>query len=228
MANSQTNSLRYIEISITTTRLNDVNRGSKMMGTANMKIERVALGSDRAAKIMAVRAAVARVAEVDLAWTDASVVARKVQTDAPAMPLNDWQLMSGARQMALAVRDILVAQKLDADLYVGLEGGFHSIQLDSEWLTFLRGWAFVTDGERGSFGMSPSIAVPEPIVESVVKGKRELGEVIDEVAGMRDVRSKQGAWGVLSRDLLTRSMSFEAALIAAFAPFYNLQLYSNV
>jgi non-canonical (house-cleaning) NTP pyrophosphatase len=49
--------------------------------------------------------------------------------------------------------------------------------------------------------------------------------VIDEVAGMRDVRSKQGAWGVLSRDLLTRSMSFEAALIAAFAPFYNSRLY---
>jgi len=31
---------------------------------------------------------------------------------------------------------------------------------------------------------------------------------------------------VLSRDLLTRAMSFEAALIAAFAPFYNSNLYS--
>ena len=50
--------------------------------------------------------------------------------------------------------------------------------------------------------------------------------MIDEVAGARDVRSRQGAWGVLSRDLLTRSMSFEAALIAAFAPFYNALLYS--
>ena len=175
---------------------------------------------------MSVRAAVTRVAEVDPAWADANVVARKVQTDAPAMPLNDWQLMSGARQRAIAVRDMLVEQKLDADLYVGLEGGFHSIQLEGEWHTFLRGWAFVTDGRRGSFGMSPSIAVPDPIVESVVKGKRELGEVIDEVAGMRDVRSRQGAWGVLSRDLLTRSMSFEAALIAAFAPFYNRELYA--
>ena len=196
------------------------------MSTANYKkVERIALGSDRAAKIMSVRAAVTRVAEVDPAWANANVVARKVQTDAPAMPLNDWQLMRGARLRAVAVRDMLVEQKLDADLYVGLEGGFHSIQLEGEWHTFLRGWAFVTDGQRGSFGMSPSIAVPDPIVESVVKGKRELGEVIDEVAGMRDVRSRQGAWGVLSRDLLTRSMSFEAALIAAFAPFYNSSLY---
>ena len=187
-------------------------------------IERIALGSDRAAKIMAVRASVARVAEIDAAWRSTSIVARPVKTDAPLMPLTDWELMSGARQRAQAVRKILLEQKLSADLYVGLEGGFHSISLEGEWHTFLRGWAFVTDGERGSFGMSPSIEVPNSIVTEVVKG-RELGIVIDEVAGMRDVRSKQGAWGVLSRDLLTRSDSFEAALLAAFAPFYNAKLY---
>lgn len=190
------------------------------------RIQHVALGSDRAAKIMAVRASIARVAELDPAWREANIVARPVQIDAPAMPLTDWELMSGARQRALAVREILLAQKLGADLYVGLEGGFHSITVDGEWRTFLRGWAFVTDGSRGCFGSSPSIEVPDKIVKDVVGGKRELGIVIDEVAGLRDVRSRQGAWGVLSRDLFTRSQSFEVALIAAFAPFYNAQLYS--
>ena len=175
---------------------------------------------------MALRASIARVAEVDSAWRDANIVARPVKIGAPAMPLTDWELMSGARQRALAVREILLEQKLGADLYVGLEGGFHSISVEGEWHTFLRGWAFVTDGSRGSFGMSPSIEVPDPIVKDVISGKRELGIVIDEVAGLRDVRSKQGAWGVLSRDLLTRADSFEAALIAAFAPFYNATLYS--
>ena len=176
---------------------------------------------------MAVRASIARIAEVDSRWRDASVVARPVKTAAPAMPLTDWELMTGAQQRAQAVRDLLIQQKLEADLYVGLEGGFHSISLQGEWHTFLRGWAYATDGRRGSFGMSPSIAVPESIVKSVTEGK-ELGLVIDEVAGARDVRSRQGAWGVLSRDLLTRSMSFEAALIAAFAPFYNPALYPSV
>jgi inosine/xanthosine triphosphatase len=195
--------------------------------TREKPLGRIALGSDRAAKIMSVRAAIARVAELDPAWRGAKVIPRPVKTDAPAMPLNDWQLMSGARKRALAVRDILIEQKLEADLYVGLEGGFHSISLEGEWRTFLRGWAFVTDGERSSFGMSPSIEVPENIVKQVIQGKRELGMVIDDVAGARDVRSKQGAWGVLSRDLLTRSMSFEAALIAAFAPFYNREMYAD-
>ena len=174
---------------------------------------------------MAVRASVARVAKIDPDWANANVVARRVEISAPAMPLTDWQLMEGARERALAVRDSLHSRRLEADIYVGLEGGFHSISIGGEWHTFLRGWAYATDGERSAFGGAPSISVPAEIVKNVVQGRRELGIVIDEVSGGRDIRSKQGAWGVLSRDLVTRSMSFELALIAAFAPFYNPKLY---
>ena len=191
-----------------------------------MSVKTIALGSDRAAKIMAVRASVARIAAIDSAWAEANVVARSVTTNIPAMPLNDWQLMQGARERALAVRDTLRSRRIDADIYVGLEGGFHSISIEGEWHTFLRGWAYATDGEKGSFGAAPSISVPPAIVKSVIEGRRELGLVIDEVSGGRDVRSRQGAWGVLSRDLVTRSLSFELALIAAFAPFYNAALYT--
>jgi inosine/xanthosine triphosphatase len=176
---------------------------------------------------MAVRASVARVATIDPDWANANVVARRVETNVPAMPLTDWQLMQGARERALAARDVLRSRRLEADIYVGLEGGFHSVSIEGEWHTFLRGWAFATDGEQSSFGAAPSISVPPQIVKSVVEGRRELGNVIDEVTGGHDIRSKQGAWGVLSRDLVTRSMSFELALIAAFAPFYNPRLYKR-
>ncbi len=174
---------------------------------------------------MAVRAAAARIATIDSRWNEATVTARAVETDAPAMPLTDWELMKGARARAEAVRAELLEEGAAAVLYVGLEGGFHSINLGDEWHTFLRGWAYVTDGERGYFGAGPSVTVPSTIADMVIDGGRELGIVIDEVANESDVRSRQGAWGVLSRDLLTRSMSFEAALIAAFAPFYNPRLY---
>jgi non-canonical (house-cleaning) NTP pyrophosphatase len=143
------------------------------------------------------------------------------------MPFTDMQLMSGARQRAEAMRELLHKEEESADIYVGLEGGFHSITLDGRRHTFLRGWAYaMDDATRGNFGAAPSITVPPFIVQRVERTRRELGEVMDEIANEVDVRSRQGAWGVLSRDLLTRSMSFEAALIAAFAPFYNGQLYS--
>ena len=193
-----------------------------------MAIKTIALGSDRAAKIMAVRASIVRVATIDPDWANANVVARRVETSVPAMPLTDWQLMQGARERALAARDSLRSRRLEADIYVGLEGGFHSVSIEGEWHTFLRGWAYATNGgEVSAFGATPSISVPAHLVTSVVDGRRELGTVIDEFTGGRDIRSKQGAWGVLSRDLVTRSMSFELALIAAFAPFYNPRVYTQ-
>jgi len=226
---------------------------------ADQPFKTIALGSDRAAKIMAVRAGIARVATIDPVWAKIKLVARPVEITAPAMPLSDEELMRGARERALAVCELLKRQNLEADLYVGLEGGFHSIELDGQTHTFLRGWAYVTDGsvdevtsratdrlsnehdegvgdartdslthrEHGNFGASPSIRVPDSISKSVIDGKRELGLVIDEVAGATDVRSRQGAWGILSRDLVTRSLSFELALVAAFAPFYNPALYTE-
>jgi inosine/xanthosine triphosphatase len=195
---------------------------------AQTHVKTIALGSDRAAKIMAVRASIARVATIDSSWVKATVLARAVETNAPAMPLNDWELMQGARERALAVRDQLRAQRREADIYVGLEGGFHSISIEGEWHTFLRGWAYATDDKNSAFGATPSISVPASLTKKVIEGRRELGLVIDEVAGVQDVRSRQGAWGILSRDLVTRAMSFEVALIAAFAPFYNKAMYTDI
>jgi inosine/xanthosine triphosphatase len=189
----------------------------------------VALGSARAAKIMAVRTACARVAEVDSRWRKAELVVRAVAaTGAPRMPLSDTQLMRGAHGRAREVERLLRAEGERADLYVGLEGGFHSITFEGRRHTFLHGWAYVTDGQkRGHFGHAPAVEVPPDIVARVERSGRELGEVMDEVAGEHDVRSRQGAWGVLSRGLLTRALSFESALVAAFAPFYNEGLYGE-
>ena len=140
----------------------------------------IALGSDRAAKIMAVRATVARIATIDPSWANANVVARRVETNAPAMPLTDWQLMQGARERAFAAHESLRSRRLEADIYVGLEGGFHTVSIEGEWHTFLRGWAYATNGEQGTFGAAPSISVPPHIVKAVVEGRRELGIVIDD------------------------------------------------
>jgi len=186
---------------------------------------KIALGSTRAAKEMALRACIARIATIETGWEAAEVITRSLKISAPAMPLTDEELMRGAHERAWAARALLLEEAIEADLYVGLEGGLHTVEFSGERHTFLRGWAYVTDGLRGSFGAAPSISVPTLVVRRVVEGRRELGDVIDEVAGEQDVRSRQGAWGVLSRDLLTRAMSFEAALIAAFAPFYNAQLF---
>src|ERR1051326_2230823 len=108
----------------------------------------IALGSARAAKIMALRSACARIAEVDARWRHAELVARTVETSAPRMPLNDTQLMRGAFERATVLRELLDAEGARADFCVVLEGGFHSITFEGTRHTFLHGWAYAADSRR--------------------------------------------------------------------------------
>jgi non-canonical (house-cleaning) NTP pyrophosphatase len=46
-------------------------------------------------------------------------------------------------------------------------------------------------------------------------------------AGSRGVRDAQGAWGILTQNLITRQDAFRVAVINAFAPFFNSTVYSQ-
>jgi non-canonical (house-cleaning) NTP pyrophosphatase len=72
------------------------------------------------------------------------------------------------------------------------------------------------------------VLVPEPLARRVVDDGVELSEAIDAFAGGRGIRDAQGAWGVLSRNLITRQDAFRVAVISAFAPFYNREVFSDV
>jgi hypothetical protein len=88
---------------------------------------------------------------------------------------------------------------------------------------------YVTDAPVMANEDLSSYAVRSAFRKHSKKGDRRSASwdsLLTRVAGARDVRSRQGAWGILSRDLVTRSLSFELALIAAFAPFYNPALYT--
>jgi non-canonical (house-cleaning) NTP pyrophosphatase len=101
---------------------------------------------------------------------------------------------------------------------------------------FLESWAYVTDGARGYFGRSGGVEIPEALAHEVVDNGTELSEAIDrfavsqdpdQFAGTSGIRNAQGAWGVLSCDLITRQEAFRVAVIAAFAPFYNAKMYRS-
>src|SRR5207302_8107080 len=90
---------------------------------------------------------------------------------------------------------------------------------------FLESWAYVSDGTRGHYGRSGGIELPEPLAREVLENGTELAVAIDRFAGPVGIRDGQGAWGVLSGDLISRQEAFRVAVIAAFAPFYNARMY---
>ena len=128
--------------------------------------------------------------------------------------------MSGARQRAEALVALARRQNEPWKYFVGLEGGLDVVTDRGRRLVFLQNWAYVTDG-RGlsAFGQSGGIVLPDALVISVVDRGVELSEAIDSFAGSEGIRDAQGAWGVLTRGLITRQDAFRVALINAFAPF---------
>ena len=186
----------------------------------------VALGSTRAPKVEALRRVLAAAAAHEPRLGGAELAARDVEHDTPAMPLSLHHLLEGSRQRADRALQALREEGRTADLGVGLEGGLELREEPGGRRAFLMSWAYVTDGRQGAFGCGGAVEVPASVVGRVVDEGLELSVVIDALVAQDDTRSRQGAWGVLTRGLLDRTRSFEVALVNAMAPFYNQGIYA--
>lgn len=154
------------------------------------------------------------------------VVGEEAPSGVAHTPLSRTEMMSGAKHRAqeLAVR--ARSGNLPWRFFVGLEGGLEVVSRDGERLVFLENWAYVADTSGCSaYGQSGSVLLPESLARQVVDEGVELGIAIDRFAGGHGIRDAQGAWGVLTRNLITRQDAFRVAVINAFAPFFNAALY---
>lgn len=186
------------------------------MRSKKARFPRVALASERAPKVEALRSALQRLARFDPWWSEVAIVSRATPSGVRDTPLNDLELQRGARQRALTLAARLEADGEPAWLHLGLEGGLH-VDGARAWL---RSWAFATDGEQESWGLGPSVELPVRIATRVAAGE-DLSIVIDQVAQGHDLRSQGGTWGYVTGGMLTRSTAFELAVIAALARFFN-------
>ena len=187
---------------------------------------KIAIGTLREPKVEAVREAF-EVFRSQLMGDDEVVeyLPFDVSSGTPLMPVSMKELMEGAQGRAESLILQLKREKNEADFYVGMEGGFHIAQDRGKRMTFLQSWAYVTDGQQGYWGSSGNILVPSRIATAVLDRGIELGITIDRFAKETNIPGRQGTWGILTRDILTRKHSFVIALICAFAPFYNKKAY---
>jgi inosine/xanthosine triphosphatase len=143
----------------------------------------------------------------------------KAHTSVPDMPLTQKELMQGALERAL----FTYKKNEQLDYSIGLEGGV--FQAGQNGRAFLQSWVYAFNGKSGYHGSSPALPLPAAIVTALFKENRELSEVIDTISGKEDVRSNEGTFGILTHNLITRSNSFELAVIAAMSPFFNSYFY---
>jgi inosine/xanthosine triphosphatase len=188
----------------------------------------VAVGSTRRPKLNAVWEALTIFGPSLEADAQFEVVGVEVPSGVGHTPISRAELMAGAKFRA----ETLVQQARERGeqwkYFVGLEGGLDVVVASGKRLVFLQSWAYVTDGAgRGAFGQSGAIEMPEALAVEVLDKGTELSAAIDAYAGGRGIRDAQGAWGVLTRNLITRQDAFRVAVVSAFAPFFNRSMYSD-
>ena len=154
------------------------------------------------------------------------VVGAEVESGVRHTPLSRADLMVGARHRAEELVKRAREEKLPWGYFVGLEGGLDVLNNGDSRSVFLQNWAYVANKDgRGAYGQSGSILLPEILARQVVDEGIELGVAIDAFADGHGIRDAQGAWGVLTRNMITRQDAFRTAVINAFAPFFNAAVY---
>ena len=200
----------------------------------------IAIGSKRGPKLNAVTQALEAFSPSFPPGSEFELVGLEVDSGVSHTPSSQEELMRGARQRGETLAQIAKKNNLQWNFFVGLEGGLDVIHETSSPTpkrrhsdsprsvrrrVFLESWAYVSDGTHGHYGRSGGIELPETLVREVLENGTELAVAIDRFAGMQGIRDGQGAWGVLSGDLISRQEAFRVAVIAAFAPFYNAKMY---
>jgi non-canonical (house-cleaning) NTP pyrophosphatase len=187
----------------------------------------VAVGSTRRPKVNAVREALSAIGPKLEGMPEFEIVAVNVPSGVRHTPLSRQETMAGARARAEELVRLKEPASESWNYFVGLEGGLDIIGENGRRLVFLENWVYVADREgRGAYGQSGAVLVPEALAGRVVDQGIELSQAIDEFVGTSGIRDGQGAWGVLTCDLITRQDAFRTAAINAFAPFFN-KLYQT-
>ncbi|HED11154.1 MAG TPA: DUF84 family protein [Caldithrix abyssi] len=170
-------------------------------------------------KIKAVKNAFSSVGEIFPATFPAPVIYDSLQVDSgvAAMPLTLAEMLQGARQ-----RVFNYLSRLEADWVVGLEGGVFILNSPEQPRpVMLQNWVYVFNGQQGSYGSSAAMPLPRSFEKELYENGKELAEVIDRFSGKKDVRSNEGAFGVLSEGLYNRESAFTQAVINALLPLCN-------
>lgn len=132
-------------------------------------------------------------------------------------PMTEEETLKGATNRAEN------ASKLqpEADYWVGLEGGLEERNGEMEsfaWVVVKAKSGKIGKGRTGTFFLPKAVS-------DLIKQGMELGDADDIVFKKQNSKQANGAIGILTGDVLTRTSYYETAVITALIPFKNAELY---
>lgn len=178
-------------------------------------MKRVVVASTNPVKLNAVRLAFQKLMpDEEFEWHQ-----KNVASGVSKQPSTDLETLLGAENRVNAIYSLFP----DHDYWVGVEGG---IDFDEQQAMRAFAWVVIKSKTCSGKARSGSFYLPPAITEIVREGK-ELGEADDIVFGQSNSKQKDGAIGLLTNNLIDRAGLYEHAVILAFVPFLNPDLYED-
>ncbi len=162
------------------------------------------VGSTNPVKLNAVRFAVQEY------WPDAEVLGYEVESGVRTQPMTDEETQKGSMNRAkLALEAGMNAFPMLTStecLGIGLEGGVTPWN-NELWSTV---WAAVVDDTGQVFTSNGArMRIPNSIAQPILSGG-EMGPVVAKIAGLADVRKKQGMIGIVTMNFVNRTSEYSA------------------
>jgi inosine/xanthosine triphosphatase len=81
-------------------------------------------------------------------------------------------------------------------------------------------WMVIENMHQRGESRSASLMLPEIILQGINQGS-ELGDEMEKLTGIAEVKRKGGAIGIFTAGKLNRTSVYHQALVLALAPFHN-------
>jgi len=171
---------------------------------------KIIVGSKNPVKINAVKRA------FEAFFPEIAIVGIEVASDVSDQPMNIKESYQGAYNRAEK------CLKFGCDFGVGIEGGLEDLPFGTTTcgIVVILG----KDGIQG-VGTSARMVLPEKFVGRLKKGQTELGHIIDEVSGEKNLKQKGGMFGLFSKGIVTREEAYYQAVVFALSRIVNPDYY---
>lgn len=171
---------------------------------------RIVVGSKNPVKVEGVRQAFAQY------FDPVEVDSKEVDSGVGNQPLNNDSIKGAMNRALRAYSD-------EFDFSVGVEAGLFSFKNTiTGFIDFQV--AAIYNGSRMSIGFGPGFEYPPFVVEKVLKG-REVGEVMDEFTGIKNLGEKTGAIYFLTKGKISRIELTRLSVTTALIPWINEKYY---
>jgi len=171
---------------------------------------RIAVGSKNPVKLKAVEKIARKI------WPKAKIIAVETASGGSAMPTTEDEAITWATNRA---KEALRAAR--ADFGVGIEGG----TVSTRYGMFLSAWTVVASKDgRLSLGSGGRLILPRILMEKIGQGE-ELGPAMDMIAGTSNIKQKEGAVGLLTKNLVVREDALAIGVANAFAKYISPEYY---